>query len=201
MKELVIATNNPHKFNEIRSILGDLPVRLLSLAEAGKLKPVIEDKKTLEENAVKKARVTARKLGMWVLADDSGLEVSYLGNEPGVYSARYAGPHCSYEDNNRKLLHHLEGVPASRRGACFRTVVALSDPRCKVKTVEGKICGRIADRPRGKNGFGYDPVFWVSSQKKTMAQLSPDYKNRISHRAMALKKAKRLIISKLTAYK
>ncbi|MCX5781635.1 MAG: XTP/dITP diphosphatase [Elusimicrobia bacterium] len=200
MNELVIATNNKHKYEEIKSILKDLPIKIHSLAEFKGIPHIIEDKKTLEENAVKKAKTVAKITKKWVLADDSGLEVRYLNNEPGVYSARWAGSHCSYEDNNNKLLKLLKGVPKEKRKACFRTVIALSDPHGKVFTVEGKICGIITEKIKGKNGFGYDPLFWIKSHSKTLAELKNEEKNKISHRAKALFKAKRLIQSELTHF-
>ena len=199
MKELVIATNNKHKLAEISSILEGLAVKIIPLSDFKGIPEVVEDGETLEENALKKARTIAKKTKRWALADDSGLEVPYLNNEPGVYSARWAGPHCSYIDNNLKLLRSLEGVPKARRKARFRTVIALSDPAGRAVTVEGRIEGLITEKQRGNNGFGYDPVFFVSSLNKTLAQLTAAQKNKISHRGMALKKAKKLIISKLTA--
>ena len=198
MKELVIATNNKHKMGEISSILKGVPVRIIPLSDLKGIPEVVEDGETLEENAIKKARTIAKKTKHWALADDSGLEVPYLNNEPGVYSARWAGPHCSYVDNNIKLLKHLEGVPKAQRSARFRTVIALSDPVGRTVTVEGKIEGLIADKLRGKNGFGYDPLFFIKTLNKTLAELSEGRKNKISHRAMALKKAKKLIKAKLT---
>jgi len=198
MKELVLATNNKHKLSEIASILKGLKIRIIPLSEFNWIVPVVEDGQTLEENALKKARTVAGKTKRWALADDSGLEVEYLDGEPGVYSARWAGPHCSYDDNNKKLLKLLRGIPKVKRMARFRTVIALSDPIERAITVDGKIDGFIAEKPKGKNGFGYDPVFWVKSLNKTLAQLSPEQKNRISHRAKALKKARKLIESKLT---
>jgi XTP/dITP diphosphohydrolase len=200
MEELVIATNNKHKLAEISSILKGLSVNIIPLSDFKGIPEVVEDGETLEENAIKKARTIAKKTKHWALADDSGLEVPYLNNEPGVYSARWAGPHCSYVDNNFKLLKHLEGVPKAQRSARFRTVIALSDPAGRTVTVEGKIEGLIADKLRGKNGFGYDPLFLVKSFKKTLAELSEGRKNKISHRALALKKAKKLIKAKLTGH-
>lgn len=191
--EIVIATGNKDKVREIAGILKDVPVRLFSLADFPKTKEVVEDGKTLEENAVKKAKSAALRLRKWALADDSGLEVDFLKGKPGIYSARWAGTGCSYEDNNKKLLDSLKGVPQKRRKATFRTVIALSNPEGKTFCVEGNIHGFIAQCAIGKNGFGYDPVFLVPALKKTFAQLNHDAKNKISHRAKALKRAKKLI--------
>ena len=194
MTEIVLATRNSGKVREIRNILRGIDVKLSGADDFTCFPDVEEDGKTLEENAAKKARVVALALKRWALADDSGLEVDYLEGEPGVYSARWAGSGCTYADNNRKLLRLLRGVPAGGRTARFRCVIALSSPRGKVTCVEGSIEGRIAPRLRGKNGFGYDPVFIVPRYGKTFAELSGTIKNRISHRALALKKAQKLII-------
>jgi len=193
--ELVLATRNSGKVREIRHILRGLGVKLRGADEFPCLPDVEEDGKTLEENAAKKARTIALAVKKWALADDSGLEVDYLEGEPGVYSARWAGSGCTYADNNRKLLRLLRGVSDCGRTARFRCVIALSSPRGKVTCVEGSIEGRIAPRLRGRNGFGYDPVFTVPRYGKTFAELSSATKNRISHRAKALKKAKNLIKS------
>ncbi len=200
MKEIVLATNNKHKIKEISDILKDFPVKIIPLSKFKDIPEVIEDGKTLEENAEKKARTIALKTKKWSLADDSGLEVNFLNSEPGVYSARWAGEHCSYEDNNKKLLNHLNGVPKSKRKAKFRTVIALADPRGRTSTVEGSIYGFITEIMLGSNGFGYDPLFLPSGHNKTLAQLSSEKKNKISHRAIALRKAKKLIESKLTKH-
>jgi XTP/dITP diphosphohydrolase len=193
MKELVLATHNKHKISEIRQILREMSVTVRSLDEFRQVPEVVEDGKTLQDNAIKKARSIALRLKKWALADDSGLEVAFLNNEPGVYSARWAGPGCSYDDNNRKLLGALKRVPAAGRKARFRTVIALADPRGTTWWAEGKIAGTISNRPKGRNGFGYDPVFIVPVYNKTFAELALEIKNKISHRARALSKAKRLI--------
>ncbi len=193
MNEIVLATRNKHKVQEIRDILRGIPVRVLSLDSFPGVPDVTEDGATLEENAVKKATTVARHLKKWTLADDTGLEVERLGGEPGVFSARWAGPGCTYEDNNRKLLERLEGVPERDRAARFRCVIALADPAGKVWSVEGKVDGTITEHPRGDHGFGYDPVFLVPALRKTFAELGSGTKNSISHRACALNKAKQLI--------
>ena len=195
--EIVLATRNKHKVAEISSILKGLKVKITTLEDFKDAPEVEEDGKTLETNAVKKARTIALHLGKWALADDTGLEVEYLDGEPGVYSARWAGPGCSYSDNNRKLLRKLKGVPRVRRKADFRCVIALSSPVGKVFTVEGSIAGIIAESEKGSKGFGYDPLFVVPGMGKTFSELPSNIKNTISHRARALKKARRLIIQRI----
>ncbi|MHB9155372.1 MAG: XTP/dITP diphosphatase [Endomicrobiales bacterium] len=193
MNELVLATNNLHKVREITDILKALPVKTISLAELKRVPEVVEDGDTLEENAVKKARTIARRFRKWALADDTGLMVDALDGEPGVYSARWAGPGCTYEDNNKKLLEKLRGLPRKKRGASFRCVIALSSPAGRTWTVEGEIRGVIAEKAKGRRGFGYDPLFYVPRYRKTFAELSENVKNRVSHRARALRKARILI--------
>lgn len=196
-KELILATGNVHKVEEISAILKGLPVTILSLAELPKPPKVVEDGDTLEENAVKKARTVALRYGKWALADDTGLFVDFLDGEPGVYSARWAGPGCTYADNNRKLLKELQGAPRSKRTASFRCVIALASPAGRTWTVEGSIKGIIDEKIKGSLGFGYDPLFYVPRCRKTFAELSSKIKNTISHRALALKKARKLISQKL----
>lgn len=192
--KIVIATKNNDKKREIQNILSGMGIELLTLNEFPNIPDVVEDGKTLEANAIKKAKSAALFTGYPALADDSGLEVDALNFAPGVFSARYAGEGCSYKDNNQKLLHELEGVKKSKRKATFRCVIALSDAKGKkVKTVEGKIRGCISLKILGKNGFGYDPVFFVPKYSKTFAELGPKIKNQISHRARALGKAKKMV--------
>ena len=193
MLEIVLATRNEDKIKEIKKILDSLPVKFISLKEFLHLPKINEDGKTLKENAVKKARLVAQWTGKIALADDSGLEVEVLKGAPGVYSSRFAGEGCTYTDNNRKLLKLMKGLPEKERNALFCCVIALASPTGKVKTVEGKIKGKISRRILGKYGFGYDPVFLVPRYGKTFAQLGPKIKNKISHRAKALRKVKKLI--------
>ncbi len=192
MKDLVhqilIGTTNPDKLKEVREILRDLPVKLISPDKIPALPDVIEDGQTFGENATKKAVEWAKATGYWTMADDSGLEVEALGGKPGVRSARYAGEDASYEDNNLKLLKALEGVPGGRRTARFRCAVALARPEGFLLVVEGECDGLITEEPRGCHGFGYDPVFYVPEYAKTFAELGPEIKNRISHRTHALRK-------------
>jgi XTP/dITP diphosphohydrolase len=185
--EIIVATRNLHKLEEIRHILAGLPVRLVPAAEAG-APEVEEDAPTLEGNARKKARSAADATGKLALADDTGLLVDWLDGRPGVYSARYAGAHGDAQANMKKLLRELDGVPAAKRGARFECVIALARPGEDLGTVTGALPGAIATEPRGGNGFGYDPVFLVArdAKNRTLAELSSDEKNRISHRARAL---------------
>ena len=184
MRRIVLATRNIDKVGEIREILKGFD--LLSLDEFPGAPEVEETGETLEENAVLKAGEISRNTGMAALADDSGLEVEILGGLPGVRSARFAGEDAGYEDNNRELLKLLAG--AKNRRARFRCVMALSYPSGETATGEGVCAGSITESPRGGGGFGYDPVFLVEGLDKTFAELAPEEKNLISHRAAALRK-------------
>lgn len=185
--KLLLATGNEHKARELGALLGRTRLELTTLKEFPAVPPVVEDGRTLMENAVKKALEPALATGLWALADDTGLEVEALGGRPGVFSARYAGPDCDFKANCEKLLGELEGVPPPARRAVFRTVVALASPEGRVQCREGRLEGRIASHPVGKNGFGYDPVFFIPDEGRTLAQLDDDEKNALSHRALALK--------------
>lgn len=185
---LVLATRNPGKVREMRHALRGLPYTCISAEEIPGAPEVKETAATLRGNALKKAKALARWAGLAALADDTGLEVTALGGRPGVHSARYAGAACRPADNIRKLLRQLRGVPASRRAARFRCVIALARPTGRVQYVEGVCEGRIAERPSGAGGFGYDPVFIPKGSAKTFAQLSVAVKNRISHRGKALRR-------------
>ena len=191
--ELVIATRNPGKFREVAAVLAELgeAVRLRSLAEFPDVPEVPETGRTFEENAMRKARTVALATGLPVLADDSGLEVDALGGAPGVHSRRAAGEGATDPERIAWLLHRLEGVPPERRTARFHSVVALAVPApdgtVQVDTFHGTVEGRILDTPRGTGGFGYDPVFLVVELGRSMAELSLEEKNRISHRARALR--------------
>jgi XTP/dITP diphosphohydrolase len=192
MAKLLIATNNPGKLREYEELLADaaLPLQLTFPAQEGIDLDVVESGETFEENAALKARAYALASGLPTLADDSGLEVDALGGAPGVRSARYAGPGTSDADRYRKLLTALEDVPPDGRAARFRCAVAVALPGGGVETAEGRCEGHIGYEPRGEHGFGYDPVFVVDgSGGRTMAELPPEVKNRISHRARAFKAA------------
>ena len=193
IRELVLATRNRHKVEELVALLGGLGIRIRSLDEFPDAPDVVEDGVTCEANAVKKARAIAEFTGLPAVADDTGLEVDALGGRPGVYAARYAGEGATYEDNCRKLLLELAGVPRERRTARFLTVAAIALPSDGVRVAQGLLDGVIAEKASGALGFGYDPVFFVPELGKTLAQLSADHKNRISHRAKAFMQAKDLL--------
>jgi XTP/dITP diphosphohydrolase len=193
INELVLATRNPHKGAELVALLSDLGIRIRTLAEFPDAPEVAEDGQTCKANAVKKAQAIMQHTGCTAVADDTGLEVDALGGRPGVHAARYAGPNATYEDNWRKLLCELEGVPRERRRARFITVAAIARPSAKVEVVDGVLEGLIAEEPAGTQGFGYDPVFFVPEAGKTLAELTVDEKNRISHRARALAKVRNML--------
>lgn len=193
IRELVLATRNRHKVEELVALLGGLGIRIRTLDEFPHAPEVVEDGITCEANAVKKARAIAEFTGLPAVADDTGLEVDALGGRPGVYAARYAGEGATYEDNCRKLLQELAGVPRKRRTARFLTVAAIALPSDEVKVAQGLLDGVIAEEASGTLGFGYDSLFFVPELGKTLAQLSADHKNRISHRAKAFIQAKDLL--------
>lgn len=184
-RKLVLATQNKDKARELQSLTADLGLQVLTLEDFPSIGEIVEDGATLEENALKKAGAVFEATGLPSLADDSGLEVHYLRGDPGVYSSRYAGPGATYQSNCRKLLAEMLGVAPRRRGARFRSVLALVADGT-VKTVEGICRGVITEQPRGKNGFGYDPVFEPVGSSLTFAEMDPTEKNRISHRGKAL---------------
>jgi len=188
--ELVVATNNKDKLREIREIFEDMNVKIYSLKDLNLSIEIIEDGKTFEENAEKKAREVMKLTGKISLADDSGLMVDYLNGLPGVYSARFAGENATYQQNNEKLLRMLEGVSFENRGATFCSVMAMLFPNGFKIITRGEIRGYITLEPKGSNGFGYDPLFYVPEYDKTFAELGPEIKNKISHRAIALKRLK-----------
>lgn len=191
--QIVLATRNQHKKQELVALLHDLNVVIRTLDDFPDAPDVVEDGGTCEANAMKKAVEIARYTGLPAVADDTGLEVDALGGRPGVFAARYAGEDASYEDNCRKLLLELRGVPPAARGARFVTVAAIAFPGGETASVRGVLDGSIAEQPAGSHGFGYDPVFIVPEYHQTLAQLSPDVKNRISHRARAFTQAKDLL--------
>ena len=193
ISEVVLATRNRHKVEELTALLADLGIRIRTLADFPHAPEVEEDGATCEANAIKKACEIARATGLTAVADDTGLEVDALGGRPGVYAARYAGEHATYEDNCRKLVQELEGIPYERRTARFITVAAIAVPGEPVQVTQGVINGYITDKPCGSKGFGYDPVFYVPELKATLAEISAEQKNRISHRAKAFLQAKELL--------
>lgn len=184
MKKLVFATNNQHKLTELQSILGGR-YQLLSLADIGFFDDIPETRDTLEGNASQKANFVYDRFGMNCFADDTGLEVEALGNAPGVYSARYAGPQRSSDDNVKKLLHDLQKI--NNRAARFRTVISLIIDG-KEKLFEGIVDGKIIDTPKGTQGFGYDPIFVPDGHSLTFAEMDMEEKNKISHRGRAVEK-------------
>ena len=193
IRELVLATRNRHKGEELAALLGGLGITIRTLDEFTDAPEVVEDGDTCEANAIKKARAIAEFTGLPAVADDTGLEVDALGGRPGVYAARYAGEDATYEDNCRKLLLELTGVPRERRTARFLTVAAIALPSAGVRVAQGMLDGVIAEEASGTLGFGYDPVFLIPELGKTLAQLSADEKNRVSHRAKAFTQAKDLL--------
>lgn len=193
MTKLLLATTNKGKIREYATLLGGLPVEVVTLAEVGIEADVKETGATIAENAVLKATEYARRSGLLTLADDSGLEVDALGGEPGPRSARYAGQGVSDEERNRFLLKKLERVPGERRTARFRCVIAVATPEGGVRTAEGTCEGIVAREPRGSNGFGYDPIFSIPSLGRHMAELALDQKNRVSHRGKAMAAARALV--------
>lgn len=190
MKKLIFATGNAGKMKEIREILGSPDLEILSQKEAGIETHAEENGTTFEENALIKARAVAGQTDALVLADDSGLEIDYLGGEPGVYSARYLGEDTPYEIKNQKILDRLEGVPEEKRTARFVCVIAAVLPDGRTFTTRGTIEGIIGWESRGEGGFGYDPIFFVPEYHCSTAELSMEQKNEISHRGKALRAMK-----------
>ena len=193
IRELVLATRNHDKVIELVALLGDLGIKIRTLDEFPDAPDVVEDGDTCEANAVKKARAIAESTGLPAVADDTGLEVDALGGRPGVYAARYAGEDATYEDNCRKLLRELTGVPREQRTARFLTVAAIALPSDGIRVAQGTLEGVIAEEASGTLGFGYDPVFLIPKLGKTLAQLSADQKNTISHRAKAFAKVREML--------
>lgn len=198
--DVVIATRNSGKLREIRQILAPLGLKILSLRDFPEIPEIVEDGQTFEENAVKKAAAAARQTGRIAIADDSGLAVDALQGRPGVFSSRYAGENATDADRYLKLLKEMARVPKGRRGAAFLCALAVASPEGKVEIVEGECRGEIASSPQGAQGFGYDPVFFLPELGRTMAELEPEGKNRISHRARALEKLKKVLPNFLKGY-
>lgn len=193
MRQLLLATRNQHKVHELQQMLAGLDIKVQTLDEFPNIGEVEEDQDTLEGNARKKAREVFRHANIPTLADDSGLEVFYLNDAPGVFSSRYAGPTASYSDNCRKLLGALRGVPPRRRSAQFRCVLSFVAPGVD-STAEGSIQGVITEKPRGASGFGYDPLFIPSGHNETFAEMSSGLKNTLSHRAKALEAMRPILV-------
>ena len=193
-RRIVFATGNENKMKEIRMILADLNMEILSMKEAGVEIDIVEDGMTFEENAEIKARAVSRVLtNDIVLADDSGLEIDYLDKAPGIYSARFAGEDTSYDIKNRIFLDRLEGVPDEERTARFVCAVAAVFPDGTSETVRETIEGEIAHEITGDNGFGYDPIFYVPEYGCTTAEMTAEQKNELSHRGKALRSMKKIL--------
>jgi XTP/dITP diphosphohydrolase len=197
MSQLILATNNQHKIAEISAILAGEDIEISSASDFDDFPHIKETGETLVENALLKARTVWDKYRLPALADDTGLEVDYIHGAPGVYSARFAGPTASFDDNNRRLLRLLEGVPDDLRTARFKTVIAFIDSQGNPHSVEGVLEGRIANQGAGDFGFGYDPIFVVEQTGRTLAQFPPREKNSISHRARALAKIQPIVLRAL----
>ena len=189
MKKVIFATGNQDKMEEIRSILSDWDMEIQSMREAGIDLEIVEDGQSFEENASIKARAVAAQLeeeGVVVFADDSGLEIDYLGKEPGIYSARYLGEDTPYKIKNQKILERMAGVPKEKRTARFVCAIAAADKNGEICVTRGTIEGHIGWEPCGANGFGYDPIFYLDEYGCSTAELSPELKNQLSHRGKAL---------------
>ena len=196
MNKIIFATGNEGKMKEVRMILADTGYEILSLKDAGISADIVEDGSTFEENAAIKATAISKlpeAEGAVVLADDSGLEIDYLNKEPGIYSARYMGEDTSYDIKNKALIDRLEGVPDEKRTARFVCAIAAAFPDGRVETRRGTIEGRIGYEQAGENGFGYDPIFYVPEFGCTTAELSPEEKNKVSHRGNALRLIKEVL--------
>lgn len=188
--KILLASHNKNKIAELQALMNTVSgdVEVVSMSDIGYLDEIVEDGTTFEENALIKSR-TGAKLGYVTVADDSGLMVDALGGAPGVYSARYAGDGCSYEDNNQKLLAELKNVPQEQRTAKFVSVVTCSFPDGRDDiVVRGECCGTILNEYHGNGGFGYDPLFWYEPLSKSFAEMTSDEKNAISHRGQAMAK-------------
>ena len=204
MKKIIFATGNKNKMKEIRMILADLGMEVLSQKEAGIEADVVEDGTTFEENALIKATEIAKAAalmpeheGAIVLADDSGLEIDYLNKEPGIYSARYMGEDTSYDIKNQNLIDRLAGVPDEKRTARFVCAIAAAFPDGTSEVVRGTMEGSIGYKIAGENGFGYDPIFFLPEYGCTSAEISPEKKNELSHRGEGLRKIRVIIENKL----
>ena len=195
--QLVLATNNQDKIREIKRLLDDLPVTVLTRDDFLEFPDPPETGASLEENAILKARAIAGFCELPALADDSGLEVDALAGAPGLFSSRYAGEAATYRENNDKLLRELKGLPREKRTARFRCVIAIAWNNHDVETVEGTAEGYIAGEIAGREGFGYDPVFFYPPAGKRFSEMTLDEKNAVSHRGRALQQTRTLIIERL----
>jgi len=193
LPKLLLATKNPAKVREYSQLLRDIPYEIVTLEDMGVEQVVDETGATLDENAALKAKIYASLSNLLTLADDSGLEVDALGGQPGALSARFAGEGAADRERIDYLLVKLTGIPWKERTARFKCLIAIASPEGRVDLCQGECQGVIAFEPRGENGFGYDPVFYLPELEKTMAELSMDEKNKISHRGQAVRKAYRIL--------
>ncbi len=193
MNQLIVATHNRNKFKEMAESLSGAGWEILPGYDFLGMPQVEEDGTTLEDNSLKKARVVSEFTRLPALSDDTGLFVDALDGRPGIYAARFAGENCTYEDNVRKLLGLMAGVPQGKRSAFFRTVITLYYPDGQFWQVAGEVRGNIATEARGQEGFGYDPVFRPSGSSKVFAEMTLEEKNKISHRGLAVQKARELL--------
>ncbi len=196
MKNLVLATRNKYKIEELKTLLSGLDLEIVTLNEFPNIPPLVEDGATFHDNALKKARVVFQHTKLPALADDSGLEVFFLNGRPGVRSARYAGENATDEQNNQKLLREMRGVAPRRRRAQFRAVIAMVGPGYE-ETSGGTCMGILGESPRGTNGFGYDPIFIPDGFARTYAELTSEEKNKISHRSKAVEAGREMIRKRL----
>lgn len=195
MDKIVFATTNEGKVKEIKEILGDFPIEVVSMKEMGITADIEENGTTFEENSLIKARALAKLTGLPALADDSGLEVDYLNGEPGIYSARYLGRDTDYDYKNNYIIDKLSGAKGEDRSARFVCVISLVLPDGREFVERGVVEGLIGYEQKGENGFGYDPIFYLPEYGKTSAELPPEEKNKISHRGKALTAMKKLIVT------
>ena len=183
--EIILATHNPDKCKELKKSFSNTSIKILTLQDFPEIKEIIEDGSTLEENAFIKSRAVYNITKIPTISDDTGLEVDALNGEPGVYSARYAGSNCSYSDNVNKLLESMENIDDRLRTAKFRTIVTFINKDMEL-VAEGSVQGTITRKAKGNRGFGYDPIFYIPSYKKTFAEMTLDEKNKFSHRSRAI---------------
>ena len=195
MDKIVFATTNEGKVKEIKEILGDFPIEVVSMKEMGITADIEENGTTFEENSLIKARALVKLTGLPALADDSGLEVDYLNGEPGIYSARYLGRDTDYDYKNNYIIDKLSGAKGEERSARFVCVISLVLPDGREFVERGVVEGLIGYEQKGENGFGYDPIFYLPEYGKTSAEIPPEEKNRISHRGKALTAMKKLIVT------
>lgn len=195
--KIIFATSNQGKMDEIRMIMKDFSIPIISMKESGINAEIIEDGSTFEENAIIKAKAIMELTGCLTLADDSGLEVDYINKEPGIYSARYMGEETPYEIKNQSIIDRLKDAKGSERSARFVCAIAACFPDGRVFTTTGTIEGEIGYEEKGEYGFGYDPILYVPEYGKTTGEMLPEFKNNISHRGVALKKMKKVLEKEL----